>query len=111
MRFSMRAGYGDRVAGSHPAPLPQRGAGLARSGTGPFPKLFSRILGATEEIGRRQASALRAAAEDRGDVAACLAFRGRLGVRRLGASHPKPRTRNSLELRQLLSRPQLTNKS
>jgi hypothetical protein len=25
MRLAMRAGYGDRVAGSHPAPLPQRG--------------------------------------------------------------------------------------
>jgi hypothetical protein len=37
MRFSLRAGYGDGVAGSHPAPLPQRGTGLARSGTGPFP--------------------------------------------------------------------------
>jgi hypothetical protein len=37
MRLALRAGYGDRVAGSHPAPLPQRGAGLARSGTGPSP--------------------------------------------------------------------------
>jgi hypothetical protein len=37
MRLSTRAGYGDRVAGSHPAPLPQRGTGLARSGTGPSP--------------------------------------------------------------------------
>jgi hypothetical protein len=40
MRFSMRARYGDRVVGSHPAPLPQRGTGLARSGTGPFPSCF-----------------------------------------------------------------------
>jgi hypothetical protein len=45
MRLAMRAGYGDRVAGSHPAPLPQRGGRSRPQWDRSFPLTESGMLG------------------------------------------------------------------